>query len=385
MFIYRYDLRWRMSDEKADKIQTIAVHNCRQEGVKKIFIDLDVASGSVADFDFATVNEKARTSFIDTLSDAAAAPPLSADEVDQLIPLVDKRANTRDLCLLDKTLDAFLLHQLQTDHVTSGLAQTLTNGGSNTDNWYASLSDQCFGEKAATNACDKIKSLFFTWERARGIFREAAFKNWHDKTGVAVYPDGNQLALSGKVLFSLDLEPKESAYLRIRYNNDPKLRTQAKANVSAGPDKSIVQVQDAADLDISPLRYFIKSNGFLLLILSGVLLLFLRFSYPVLIPLSLVPIQKVFKIAVTTDDQDFWEHAYQRYRFYVWQQFRDLQIRHSKPKVKFETEELLDHIRDKMTVHYRKKPRQLIRCIATQKKLNAYIRDQLLPLVIKAK
>jgi hypothetical protein len=182
---------------------------------------------------------------------------------------------------------------------------------------------------------------------------------------------------SGDTNFTFDLGANESCVLKVYYNPDPSMAISAGVEVLSSSVAKTNLVTAPADLKL-PLPMFMFEyhlNSLAGMVIIG--LAALIFAWPVIRPKQLLPLHKVFKFALRTDDHEYWEHAYQRCRFFVLQQFRDLRNIAGRPDLNPEPEELLDYVRNCLITIYANDPSEL----GSDRKLERVIRTQIQGLV----
>lgn len=376
----RYEIRWQSRSDPNDRTQIIAVHNNGSAPLSKARIHLTISSNKlhpVSDFSFARLESGPQISFLDSIagSDLLAIPAQS--DPDKLVAILDSHSATRTLFAVEQTFDRILLSRLQANKQLNKMLSDLQNKNQDFGSWHRVWQQECNEYGVSLVACRQGENLLGAWEISRRDLLEKARKKWSETTGVELLPNNSAFSPSGKVDFTFDLGANESCFLRVYYNPDPAMSISTDVQVLSSSIEKTSQVVEQADLS-SPLplfmfKYHLKILVAFVIILAGCLL----FSWPVIRPKQLLPIHKVFKIALSTDDQEYWEHAYQRYRFHVLQQFRDLRKEYNKPDLTAEAEEILDYVRNCLITAYAVEPNEL----GSEKKLERLIRTRLESLV----
>ena len=376
-----YEIRWQVDKAESDRrTQLITVRNNGSTPLYKAHIHLTIASNKrfpVADFSFARLPNGPQISFFDSLARLDFAPNAAQADLKQLVTALDSHSNPKTLFALEEAYNTILLSSLRANKQLRGTLTDLENTIQNHDDWHSVWPSRC---KVAPAACQQGSSSLEGWEASRLQLLEKGRQKWFESTGVELIPNNSRLSPSGDVDFAFDLGTKESCFLQVHYNPDPSSQISAEVQVLSGSGIGTSEVVDQRDL-ATPLPLFMfKYHFHYLVAVVLVLIAVLWFSWPVLRPKQLLPIHKVFRHALRTDDQEYWEHAYQRFRFFVNQEFRDLRQAVGKPYLKPESEELLDYVRNSLIKRYGDNPSELV----SEKKLKQFISARLEDLVALA-
>ncbi|HJP95599.1 MAG TPA: hypothetical protein VJ875_26865 [Pyrinomonadaceae bacterium] len=346
----------------------------------KAHIRLKISSNKplpVSDFSFTPFSGGPQISFIDSIADTDSLPNPAQSDMDPLLSVLDSHSGTRTLFAIEQALNGVLASRLRKNAKLTKTVDDLQNANYSCDEWHRLWPSKCSENKVAPGVCQQGSSVIEAWEVSRRQLIEKARQKWHEGTGVVVLSSDPNLSPSGDMDFTFDVGANESCFLRIDYNRDPSYKIGTSVEVLSSSIATTSEVVDEADLR-APFPLFMlqyHSTAIMVLLLGFSCALF--FSWPAIRPKQLLPIDKVFREALRTDDEEYWEHAYQRYRFYVTQQFRDLRDSAHKPNLKPDSEELLDYIRNRLIDAYGTKPGKL----RGEKKLKQFVNNELQALV----
>jgi hypothetical protein len=378
----RYEIRWETKREPNDRTQTITVHNNGTVALSNVRIHLTVTSNKpdpVADFAFGRPGSGPQVSLFDSIASSESTPIPPPSEQDKLRSVLDPHSDSRTLFAIDHTFDDMLSSRLRGNKQLNGLLPKVAANRYHSE-WHRVLLEECSQHKVSPAICQQGEPIFQGWEIGRRELLEKGRKRWQETIGVKFWSDNGALMPSGNSNFTFDLGGNESCVLKVYYNTDPSMAISAEAEVLSGSVAKTNQVSAPADLNLPlpmfMLQYHLNSVAGLVIIALAALM----FAWPVIRPKQLLPIHKVFKIALNTDDHEYWEHAYQRCRFFVLQQFRDLRSIADRPNLNPEPEELLDYVRNCLITVYANDPSEL----GSDRKLERVIRTQLKFLVAAA-
>lgn len=380
-FIGQYDLRWHTPSEPLDRHQPIALYNGGSAELPKVLVELDVkadAPGAVMDFNYSPLETGPGASYLNTLIDADALVKLSPPEKDKIAAILDEHSATRSLQAIDKALDDAFVQRLQANKDYSQIVNELQTEGGGCNGWHGYSQKQCAINKWPSAICSEVDKSLGTWELTKRGLYGIASKRWQEITGVtALLPPGQTSSL-GKTFFTLPLNPGESGFLVIDYGSEP-VKSVA-INVASNTVQKAFKVDKLEDLRKSPLLIYAKSHTFLTFILLVSFLLSVLGIWHVIKPNRLRPTYRVFNLALQTNNHEFWEHAYQRHRYFILQRFRYFRDLFNKRNLNLDAEEILDFVRASLVNRYR----QNKRLYKSEKALNNYIRSQLRFLVLYA-
>jgi len=213
-----------------------------------------------------------------------------------------------------------------------------------TKTWHADWNRKCSVGKPSSD-CQTIHSVFADWEKARTSFRNAALQSWQAQTGVGLVSQSDQLSLDNKLMMTLSLAPNESRVFKFYYSHYPgTVSTTFRSNegeetYQLDSDKEVFASFATILFALHPICYFVLIALILLALLYG----------PLLLPLPIVPIYKIFNFALESRDEDYWKHALERHRFSILRQFRSLKKKENSDNPMTE-QEVLDYVRDWLTV-----------------------------------
>lgn len=380
-FISQYDLRWYTPPEPIDRHQPIALYNGGSAGLPKVMVELDVkadAPGAVMDFDFSAMRIGPSTSFLNTLVDSDALTGLSQPEKDKIATIVDEHSPSRSLYAIDKALDDSLMLKLKTNKAFSSITDELQKTTNSCNAWHGYWLKKCGANQLPGSICSQVDKILENWEwTKRGLYGAAA-KRWRELTGVTAMLPSGQISSVGKTFFTLSLSSGESGSLMVDYGPDPVKSVAIK--VSSNVIENAFRVDKLSDLRKSPLLIFAKNH----ILVTSIILLSVFLSilgvWHVIKPNKLRPTYRIFNLALQTNNYEFWEHAYQRHRYFILQRFRHFRDLFNKRNLNLDAEEVLDFVRASLVNRY-KLNNQLYK---NENTLNRYIRSQVRFLVLYA-
>lgn len=390
-FFNRYDLRWHSADNLKQRIQEITVHNSGDAPAGKIRIHLAMnprSATSIADFTFTKFKSGKGVSFLDSV--ASSDLMKSANQPDEMRPVVAALdGQDKDLALykVEQALDEMGVSKIRSGDA-SGKALVNVNFGDARSrpksDWHESIKNDCDNKKYSDTTCQQALDIVAFWKDLKRNLAAQARKSWSDMAGAEViYPVG-ELSPSSFADFTFGLEAHETGLLQIKFNPDPEVTVGATADVYSSSAMGFINRVEEKDDVYKPLALFMLKYRFLLLaILLLVAVAVIRFAWPEIRPKQLLPLNRAVYTALITDDHEYWEHIYQRYRFYVLQQFRKYRHLHNKPNLDPQPEELLDYVRAKLTAAHHKNPSRFkAKRLRTEEQLNRFVRARLQTLVI---
>jgi hypothetical protein len=372
----RYQLRWLVSRGNERK-QIIRVSN-NDSSSSKVRIRLQVNSSKdrpVSDFSFRRLVGNPELSFLDSFAFSDSLQSQSKSDFNVLIPLLDRHSQSRTLIDVDSTIDRILESRLQVKKALSRVVADLKN---TTDReWHRHWLEKCAEYHVSTPPCLDGDTIISAWESEKLKLLETGRKKWFEQTGVEILPQNAEISPKGEVDFTFDLGGNEAGSLEVDYNQDPGMSIPTTVEVESSSIKETNQVWDESDLRAPLPLFMFKYHLALVAILAMVFVSIVWFAWPVIVPKQLLPVYKVFKIALREDDYEYWEHAFQRYRFHILQEFRDLRHQYGKPHLTPDFEEVIDYVRNSLTKIYDDDRKRL----ASAAKLDRVIRTRLRILV----
>jgi hypothetical protein len=342
-FFSRYDLRWYTPPQPVDRRQTIAVHNAASAEVPKVIVELDIKAdipGAISDFKFSPVGEEPHISFMNTLAVSEEITKLSSPEKDKITTIVDEHSTSRSLRDVDIAMNESLISKLKTNKTFSHVADDLQKTDKGCEAWHNHWLRQCGPGKPPSQICSEVNKILETWEQSKRGMYVSASKSWQETTGVSVLLPSGEISSVGKTFFTLPLSADESGFLMINYGPDP--INSITINVSSSTVNKALRVDALKDLRALPLLIFLKRHPLLTVIFTVAFALSLLVVWHVIKPYKLRPIHSIFNLALQTREHEFWEHAYQRHRYYILYQFRHFRELFNKPNLNLDTEEVLD-------------------------------------------
>jgi|GEM_PF-2529017 len=378
--LQRYDLRWHQELDTRSRIQTIAVRNAGSQPKGNLVLDIDLGpnkSGVISDFEASLSDRKPYTSFMEAVTKGSFALEtlvLKSPERDRIIQAVDRHSSSRNLDDLDKIFDDILeerLAALAGSKILNYFHQTNTPPA----NWHDIWHQKC-GVTKPSSDCSKVDAILADWERSKqGFLNQALFK-WHEATDLRLEPESEGLSPNGRVSVTLSLAAGEARFLRFHYSHNP---ASALTVLRSTTGEQTVQVRKPSDLFSTPVSILFDLHPNLKIFL-GLIFLILVLLSPFLVPVQLLPIHRVFNIALETEDYEFWQQALDRYRFFILQQFRELR-RIFNPELVADPEEIMDFVRNGLTIVHKSNGLGF----RNIRDLNAFIHDELRDLVLNAK
>lgn len=340
----RYDLRWYQEDDDATLTQTIVVRNAGVEPKDNLVLDLNFdsnASRVLADFDVASDENGPVEKFFDTVArtgSGESVTSLTADETTRVSQLLDRHFNDRKLNYLDGVFDDILKSRMEAANGLNALKYLATNNHT-TENWHAQWSNRCSENRS--DDCGPVDTVLAGWEKARNAFRNSVLQNWKERTGVSIASNSDHLSTDKKLSMLLSLAPGEQRIFKFHYAQNP-------GNIIAAfrsmKGEQTHLLADRQSVYASFVGLLLNLYPFLYLLVFVLLVLLLVFG-DLLIPLQIIPIYRVFNFALKSEDEDYWKHAFERHRYFIFRQFRMFQDTEAA-RAELTEQQVLDHIRD---------------------------------------
>jgi hypothetical protein len=392
----QYDVRWHLVYDEALRTQTITIRNNGDAAVPDVRIKLNIQTDAprpLGDFAYAPMGTP-RQSFFDSISNSESLKIWSETDsgkevskdpnpsgLDKLAAVIDEHSTSRNLHTLDQELDGLLVSKLRKETVPAKIVDEFNSISKNCSAWHHILLQKCKDGTYAADLCRRATNIIGAWELSKRDLQEKARSKWYEMTGVRVTNKSSLMSPSGEMDFAVGVRGNETSRLHINYNQDPSISMQTSAQVFSDSVGQITQVKAESDLNMPLLLFLLKyQQGKVALVLFGAVLL-LSFAWPEIRPKKLLPVHRVFNLALSTDDHEYWEHAYQRHRFYILQQFRELRQTYGRMDLNPEPEEILDYVRSKLITRHQANPGRPWK-IRTEQKLNLFIRTHLKTLVL---
>jgi hypothetical protein len=230
--------------------------------------------------------------------------------------------------------------------------------------------------KVSDSDCLKVDALIGAWEQSKDVFYSEAFQKWQQATDIVMDSNADDLPNDRRISMMLTLDPGETRLLRFHYLGNTVAVTSAFRSLSG--DRTTLFSTTSDLYSILPLTLFHLHPWIIYLVFPlffGLVLLM-----PYLIPSHLLTNKKLLKLALRTDDYEFWKQTLDRYRFYVLVEFRELR-RIYNPKLKTDAEEVVDYFRTRLTREYQAGGWRFLR----RSRLDEFIKDELRILVLKSK
>lgn len=396
----RYDVRWHHDYDGEGRVQTITLRNNGYEAVPHVLVKLKVrcpaagpADGPVADVAFAR-SGRPRWSFVESIPVGEAATAWGAARPNgeaatnpapegegNIKAVMDEHSDKRSLYGLDRALDTLLADEMKTSRALRSVADDLEKAAPSCSAWHKTLLQGCKNHLYSEEACRRAGEVVQSWEIFKKDLREKSRERWFAATGVRMEHDDRPDSAEEEMNFTLGLGAQESAVLQVNYNPSPSLNVDTEAHVSSGWVGRTNRVENTSDLGAPLFLFLLRYDLWVAAVAFLAVVCGLAFAWPEVRPKKLLPIHKVFKTALATDDHEYWEHAYQRHRFYILQQFRILRKDYERRDLNPDPEFILDYVRSELIkAHYAGGDRW--RVFRSEQKLNLFIRTQLKSLVL---
>ncbi len=387
-WLFGHDIRYcTISNTRTQKI---ALYNGDESTAQKIGVQINIkstGSRSLSDFDFAGYSGDFKRSFFKSFANSEVLSTCPLTERNRIIDILDEHSDRQTLYDLDESLNMILTTRL-TDQpdLKTAIGELQKKEGSSI-NWHSIWGQKCRGKKAASEKtiCQKMEALLENWEYFRRELQFQALKEWKQETGVDVVAPGGVFGFVTLLHFDVPVKERDASYLEIHFGPD-ELSFERPTIFAAGRTR-LTEVADMSDLNANSLWIYFKYH-MLLVLLLGIIFLFLVWAaYFINPPVSLYPIHKVFNLALESEDHELWTIAFERYRYFVAREFRYFRAEFRKPNLQYDSEEILDFLRRKLTDKYNIVKKEYGRKVAkydSEEELNMFTRNLLKFYVLSA-
>jgi len=287
------------------------VKNAGEAALSKVRVQLTLPPGkdNIANFEFSEFESGSRTSFLDAVVEPDSLVKLNKDQVESIRKIADRHHKLRTLSGIDATFDATLSSKLRSLNVPESITQPINKKEWTHDLWL----QKCKQRGIDDSRCEMLETVFCDWEFSRQDFWLEAHKRWRDDTGVMVTYENNQILPTAQMYFDLPLGAKEAGIFDIRYGSTSMTPELTVASI----DTNRITKVDKDDLAISTfwfnLKYYrVETIIALILVFSCAV-----FAWPVMRPIQFLPVFKIFNFAIKTNDDEAWDLAFKKYRYYI--------------------------------------------------------------------
>lgn len=349
--LHRYDLRWCQELDTRNRVQTIVVQNAGNQPKENLELELDFGSDVarvLADFEVSSSRQGPYETFLDVLQETTAqwsSAALTASELNRISQALDKHSAQRGLYDLDLIFDDILRTRLVSGNGQQAL-QYLQLNPLATQEWHLSWQQKCFELRDNTD-CLRVNSILADWEQAKQSFRNAAFARWNTNTSLKLESTSDQLSLDQRLLMKLSLGVNEHRVLRFYYSHRPATVSTSFRSTTGAQTTLLNSVQEVFSPFVSVLFKIHPIWLYIGLVLAALVV----YYSALLLPLHLLPIEKIFNFALESRDDDYWKHALDRHRFFIMREFRQLR-RDLNPGAKIDSDEVMDFVRDGLQVEH---------------------------------
>jgi hypothetical protein len=370
--IDRYNLRWHQDYNDLTRVQTVTVRNAGDEQTGNLVLEIIPSKANqFRDFETASTEYSPAFSLLNFGNSGCSASDcsdfLSKSERDRIARAADiyKEGGFGQI---ENIFNQILLERIKTTNDKTAL-RILGENPLITPDFHRWWHDQC-EKHIKADQCEKVDELVSRWEGAKRAYYNEKFENWERSFGISVVY--GKLKAGSVFVFTFQLDPGEARIFRL---HNAHLSGQTLSSLRSNRGLQTTLVSKSNDLYSSWFSLFSTFHP-ILTILSVILILalvpFIRFF----LPLHLISTRRLFDVAVSTGDHQFWKEALERYRFNILQQYSELKRRFNS-KTAIEGEEVINHVRSQMIERFRAGKLKL----ATQTQLDLFIRDELEELI----
>ncbi len=362
--------------DQRTRVQTVEVRNTGSEAKNKLLIQLNPkAAGMITEFESSSFNEGPYFPLFDALASACSSPDsslvLNETERDRIRKVADKHTLDHTLNELDRVFDDMLLERLHSSKITPKSLEYLRRIDG-TEHWHEHWKKRC--QNTSTDSdCSKVDSVIGNWEHAKSVVYDETMRKWQQAADITLEPSENQLFDNGKISMILALSPGETRFLRFHYSHNP---VAFSSSLQSNPGEHTTLFADSNYLFSTPARILLHLHPNIISFIPLALVVLFSFL-PYAMPAQLLTNRKLVKLALQTDDYEFWKQALDRYRFYVLQEFRELRRIYNQT-LQMDAEEVMDYVRSRLTLGYDGGRLRL-------GKLDEFISDELRTMLLKTK
>lgn len=365
----RNEVRWYRTKDLANRTETIAVKSGADTSPSKVRIKVGLPpnlKSVVSDYDFRVFENGPKESFLNYVVDSRVLPGPEKKDFEDILRITDRHSKNRTLYAIDKALDESLQSQLKQSEIPRSFMTAAGNQQWDHDLWVKN----CIDQKIKGSSCKEVDTILNKWEFSRLCLWSGAEKRWREDTGVAIHTD-NQISPNGDIYFDVPLGTNDSGFLTIHYGLD---HVEPPVNISSADGYRITKV-NPRDLSagawwINPYYYTVET-----VIAVGLIILCVLIAWPSLRPLQYLPIYKIFNTALKTNDEEVWDLAFKKYRYFIIVQFKKTM---SGLQERMSNDEVLDFIKYAMRGSFGKHSEKF----RNDKDLDQFIKQQLKKLVV---
>lgn len=365
----RNEVRWYRTKDPATRTETIAVKNGADTAPSKVRIEVELPpnlKSVVSDYDFRVFENGPKATFLNYVVDTGVLPGPEKKDFEDIVRITDRHSKNRTLYAIDKAFDESLRSQLEKSEIPSSFITTADKQQWTHDLWLKNCADQ----KIKSSSCQEVDAILNKWEFSRLCLWAGAEKRWREDTGIAIHTD-NQISPNRELYFDVPLGTNGSGFLTIHYGLD---RVEPIVNISSADGYRITKVNPK---DLNAGAWWISSYYYTVetLIAVGLIILCVLIAWPSLRPLQYLPIYKIFNTALKTNDEEVWDLAFKKYRYFIIVQFRKTM---SGVQERLSNDEVLDFIKYAMRGSFGKHSDKF----RNDKELEQFVQRQLKKLVV---
>jgi hypothetical protein len=364
------DLRYYRFSDGANRTDRIVVKNAGETGLSNVRVQLSFApsNDSISNFEFSQFESGSRTSFLDLVVEPESLARLEKEHAGDILKIADRHCKIRTLNVIDKTFDSVLFSKFEQLKMPEAMMKPVREKEWGHELWV----QKCKQRNISDERCQSLDRIFADWEFSRQSFWLQGYKRWRDTTGVAVNYANYQILPHDNLFFDIELPMKKTAVLDIQYGS-PSMKPEL--TITSLDTKRITKV-DKEDLAASSLWFnlnYYRAETVVALVLVG---LSVAFAWPALRPAQVLPVFKIFNFAIKTNDDEAWELAFKKHRYYIVVQLKNL-LSKLNQTLPLSNEEVFDHLKYSMRGSFGKHSDKF----KSDEDLGKYINGQLATLV----